>query len=78
MSVKEIETAISQLSSQELADLMAWLGEYHAQVWDKKIEEDLESGRLDATLAEVDRDYQAGLARPVGFSFKGVCETRRP
>jgi len=64
MSVKEIEIAISQLSGQELAELMAWLGEFHARVWDKKIEEDLEAGRLDAVLAEVDQEYEAGLARP--------------
>lgn len=35
MSVKEIETAITQLSATELAELMAWLTEYHAQEWDK-------------------------------------------
>jgi hypothetical protein len=65
MSVKEIETAIAQLPPQELAELMAWLSEYHAQVWDRKIEEDLEAGRLDAVLAEVDREYEEGLARPL-------------
>ena len=31
MSVQEIEAAIPHLSPQELAELMAWLGEYHAQ-----------------------------------------------
>ena len=64
MSIKEIESAITQLSSQELAELMAWLGEYHESVWDKKIEEDLEAGRLDAVLAEVDQECESGLARP--------------
>ena len=53
MSVKEIESAISQLSPRELVELISWLGEHHAQVWDKAIEEDLESGRLDSVLAEV-------------------------
>jgi hypothetical protein len=65
MSVKEIEAAIAQLPPQELAELMAWLSEHHAQVWDRKIEEDLEAGRLDAVLAEVDREYEEGLARPL-------------
>jgi len=65
MSVKEIKTAITQLSGHELAELMAWLGEFHARVWDKKIEEDLEAGRLDAVLGEVDQEYEAGLARPI-------------
>jgi hypothetical protein len=65
MGVKEIESAITQLSAGDLAELMAWLAEYHAQVWDKQIEDDLEAGRLDALLAEVESDYQAGLAEPL-------------
>ncbi len=44
---------------------MAWLEEYHAQRWDKQIEEDLEAGRLDALLAEVDREYEAGSSQPL-------------
>lgn len=66
MSVKEVEIAIAQLSPKELAELMAWLEEYHAQMWDKQIEEDLEAGRLDALLAEVDaetQNTQSGQAR---------------
>jgi hypothetical protein len=34
-------------------------------MWDKQIEEDLEAGRLDAMLAEVDEEYQAGLGQPL-------------
>lgn len=65
MSVREIEIAIAQLSAQELAELMAWLENYHAQMWDKQIEEDLEAGRLDALLAEVDKEYEAGSGQPL-------------
>ena len=65
MSVKEIEIAITQLSAPDLAELMAWLENYHAQMWDKQIEEDLETGRLDVLLAEVDKEYEAGLGQPL-------------
>jgi len=65
MSVQEIETAITQLSPKELTILEAWLDEYHAQVWDRQIEDDLEAGRLDAVLAEVEQEYQAGLTKPL-------------
>jgi len=44
MTIKEIERAITQLPAKELAELMAWLQEYHAQAWDKQIENDLEAG----------------------------------
>ena len=62
MGVEQIEKAISQLPARELAELVAWLEDYHAQVWDKRIEEDLEAGRLDKVLAEVDAEHEAGLA----------------
>ena len=65
MSVAEIESAISQLPAEELAKLVAWLQEYRADLWDQQIEADLEAGRLDALLAEVDKKYQAGLAKPL-------------
>jgi len=65
MSVKEIEIAITQLPATDLAELMAWLENYHAQVWDKQIEEDLEAGRLAPLLAEVDKEYEAGLGQPL-------------
>jgi hypothetical protein len=65
MTVKDIEAAITQLPAKELAELMAWLQEYHAAAWDQQIEDDLEAGRLDALLAEVDKEYEAGLAKPL-------------
>jgi len=65
MSIKEIEIAITQLPATDLAELMAWLENYHAQAWDKQIEEDLEAGRLDPLLAEVDKEYEAGLGQPL-------------
>ena len=65
MSVQDVETAITQLSPQELAELMAWLEEYHEQIWDRQIEDDLEKGRLNTLLAEVDKEYEAGLGRPL-------------
>lgn len=65
MSVREIEAAITQLPANEVAELMAWLAEHQAQLWDQQIEDDLDAGRLDTLLADVDREYEAGLARPL-------------
>jgi len=65
MSVKEIEAAIVQLPVKDVTELVAWLAEHHAEVWDKQIEYDLDAGRLDALLAEVDQEYKAGLAKPL-------------
>ncbi|MBI2433296.1 MAG: hypothetical protein HYV26_10530 [Candidatus Hydrogenedentes bacterium] len=65
MGVKEIERAITELSPVELAELAAWIENYQAQQWDKQIEEDLEAGRLDALLKQVDKEYEAGLSEPL-------------
>lgn len=65
MSVKEIEDAITKLSPPDLAELAAWFADYHNQEWDRQIEEDLEAGRLDAFLGEVEAQYDAGQAEPL-------------
>jgi hypothetical protein len=65
MSVTEIQAAITELSPEDLSNLITWLEDYHASAWDAQIESDLESGRLDKALAEVDKEYEAGLAEPL-------------
>jgi hypothetical protein len=63
MGFKEIQTAITQLSAKDLAMLMNWLEDYQEQLWDKQIEDDLESGRLDALLTEVEKEYEDKLSQ---------------
>jgi len=65
MDIKEIEAAIAELPKKDVVELLRWLEEYHAQVWDAQIEQDLESGRLDSVLAEVDAEYEAGMTQPL-------------
>ena len=65
MTVSEIESAITQLTRDDLAELMQWFQHHYAEVWDRQIEEDLEAGRLDALLSKVEQEYSAGLARPL-------------
>lgn len=65
MNVREIENAITQLPTDELTELVMWLEEYYAAVWEQQIEQDLETGRLDDLLAELDKEYAAGLAQPL-------------
>jgi hypothetical protein len=65
MSVAEIEAAITQLTAEDLASLMQWLEQYHGKAWDDQIEDDLQAGRLDSMLVEVDKEYDAGMAEPL-------------
>ena len=54
MSIQELETAIKKLSTKELASLTSWLIDYHEQIWDQQIENDLDSGKLDQLIDEID------------------------
>ncbi len=65
MTITELEQAVTQLSEQELAHFRAWFDEYYAQVWDKQIEDDAKSGRLDKLIAEVNEEYKTGLNKPL-------------
>ncbi len=65
MSIAEIEIAIQKLPADQISELMTWLARYHEQVWDKQIADDLESGRLNDLLAEVDAEIDAGIATPL-------------
>lgn len=58
MSVQEIEKAIEQLPASELSELATWVAERHHAVWDAQIENDLESGRQDTWLNEVENELR--------------------
>ena len=60
MSINEIQKAIRDLSFEELARFREWFEEYYAEVWDKQIETDAKSGRLDKLIAAVDKESKAG------------------
>ena len=65
MDVKEIETAISQLPPAEVAELADWFAQFHAQLWDKQIEQDLTSGRFQSLLDEAKEDLESGRCDPL-------------
>jgi hypothetical protein len=65
MSVTEIQTAIIELPSEELANLLEWIKEYRSDAWDRQIAQDVEAGRFDALRQRVREQRQAGLCRPL-------------
>ena len=65
MSIAEIEAAISELPRGDVDKLMRWLSAHYADLWDKQIAEDLDAGRLDGLLGEVEAEIGAGLATPL-------------
>ena len=60
MSLSELETVVTQLPADELATFARWFEEYLADAWDRQIETDVASGRLDEVGRRADSDFEAG------------------
>jgi hypothetical protein len=60
MSVQELETAVSNLSREELAAFRKWFVDFDAEIWDKQFEEDVAAGRLDKLAEEAIADLKEG------------------
>ena len=65
MSVEEIESAIARLPPSELARLAEWFEEFQARVWDRRIEQDVQTGRLDGLIEEAEREFESGRCEPL-------------
>lgn len=59
-TIQEIQSAVSQLSAEELSVFRAWFVEFDAKVWDQEFEQDVAAGRLDALAEEASRDLREG------------------
>lgn len=62
-NVRSIEKAVESLPPSELAEFRRCFAEFDAAAWDKQIEQDAASGKLDGLAAEARADYRAGSAR---------------
>ena len=58
--VQAIEEEIKNLSPSELAELRDWLLEHDWAEWDRQIEEDSKTGKLNELFAKARADHAAG------------------
>jgi hypothetical protein len=63
--VEQLEKQIQSLSETELAEFRAWFIEFDHLLWDRQIETDSGSGKLDKLAAQALADYKAGKARKI-------------
>lgn len=61
--VEEIEREIAQLSPEQLREFRAWYERFDSDAWDKQIEDDLTSGKLDAVADAAVAAHKAGKSR---------------
>lgn len=64
-TVKELEKAITGLSPEQLAEFRAWFDSFDAARWDRQIEEDVQSGKLDHVAEKAIGEYRKGKAKPI-------------
>ncbi len=62
-AVQELQSAVSQLSADELARFREWFDEFDAKAWDKQFEEDVKSGKLDQLANQAIADFRAGKCK---------------
>ena len=62
-SVQEIEAEIAKLTPAEVRQVTKWLTEFLADEWDKQIEADAKSGKLDFLFEEAEAERKAGTLR---------------
>jgi predicted esterase len=62
MSVEELEKAVSSLAPEDYDSFRGWFADFDMNQWDKQIEEDSKSGRLDSMINKALEDYNAGRA----------------
>ena len=62
-TILEIEAAIKQLPEKDVRQLAAWLEQYLNDMWDRQMEADLASGKLDNLIAKVEADIAANQGR---------------
>lgn len=62
-TLPEIEAAIKTLAKDDVRQLSVWLQDYLDEMWDRQIEADLESGKLDNLIAKAEADIAANTVR---------------
>ncbi len=65
MSLSELETAVTGLPADDLAVFAQWFEEYLADAWDRRIEADIQAGRLDEAGRLADAEFEAGRCKPL-------------
>jgi hypothetical protein len=61
----EIEMAIQKLPERDIRQLADWLESYLEEAWDRQIESDLDSGKLDRLIRSVEDDILANRVKPL-------------
>ncbi len=65
MSIQELEKAVTELSKEELTEFAQWFADFRQEDWDRQIQEDSDSGRLDKLLQKAQQYFETGYYRAI-------------
>ena len=63
--VEQLEQQIQTLSPEELAQFRAWFAEFDWEIWDRQVERDVASGKLDTLAEKALGDHASGKSTPL-------------
>jgi len=63
--LEELESRIRNLPPEDLARFRAWFIEFDHVLWDRQIQSDQKSGKLDQLVNDALADYKAGKAKKI-------------
>jgi len=62
-TLSEIEQAIKELTTVEIRQLAGWLNKYLDDAWDRQMQTDLATGKLDKFIAKVESEIEANQVK---------------
>ena len=62
-TVEDLESEISKLPQLQLKQFREWYEKFDSVAWDRQIEEDLSSGKLDALADTALAEHKAGKSK---------------
>jgi hypothetical protein len=63
--LEDLENRIRNLPPEDLARFREWFVEFDHVLWDRQIQSDASSGKLDRLVNEALADYKTGKARKI-------------
>ena len=64
-AIEKLEREVQKLSREELAAFRDWFRKYDSDEWDRQVENDVQSGRLDSLAEEAIAEHKAGRTKEI-------------
>ena len=76
--LEKLEREVQSLSRDEMSAFRAWFRKYDSDEWDRQIEEDVQSGKLDSLAEEAVAAYQSSdsISPPCGSRLRTSSGSR--